>query len=116
MYKSSIKITSTRLSVNQSYVGESIEKKIERIVNNQEKITDGAPIIYTDRADGVLAAYNIRTDRFEVALDGITAMQKANLAKRDNNPNIKNDDKADLKIVGDKSIEGQADSKSQTSE
>ena len=31
--------------------------------------TDTAPIIYTAKEDGVLPAYNIRTDRFDVAMD-----------------------------------------------
>ena len=42
--------------------GESIENKVCRITENNEPITDGAPIIYTNREDGVLPAYNIRTD------------------------------------------------------
>jgi hypothetical protein len=41
--------------------GESIEDKVRRITENNEPITDGAPIIYTNREDGVLPAYNIRT-------------------------------------------------------
>ena len=47
--------------------GESIETKVQRITENNEPITDGAPIIYTNREDGVLAAYNIRTDRWDIA-------------------------------------------------
>ena len=43
--------------------GETLEQKIERIVDNGEPITDGAPEIYTERKQGVLSAYNIRTDR-----------------------------------------------------
>lgn len=41
--------------------GEPIEYKIERVMSNKEPITDGAPAIYTERADGVIAAYNIRS-------------------------------------------------------
>ena len=37
--------------------GESIENKVRRITENNEPITDGAPIIYTNRDDGVLPAY-----------------------------------------------------------
>ena len=36
--------------------GESIENKVQRITENNEPITDGAPIIYTNREDGVLPA------------------------------------------------------------
>ena len=39
--------------------GESIEIKVKRITENNEPIKDGAQIIYTNREDGVLPAYNI---------------------------------------------------------
>ena len=45
----------------ESYEGETIEQKVERIVNNNEPITDSAPQIFTERKDGVQAAYNVRT-------------------------------------------------------
>jgi hypothetical protein len=63
--------------------GEPIEFKIERIVNNGEPITDGAPNIYTERKEGVLSAYNIRTDRWEVAADAMNIVAKNIEAKRD---------------------------------
>ena len=62
--------------------GESIENKVRRITENNEPITDGAPIIYTNREDGVLPAYNIRTDRWEVAQAAMEINQKAISAKR----------------------------------
>lgn len=64
--------------------GESIESKVRRITENNEPITDGAPIIYTNREDGVLPAYNIRTDRWEVAQAAMEAVNQANLAKSKN--------------------------------
>ena len=57
--------------------GESIENKVRRITENNEPITDGAPIIYTNREDGVLPAYNIRTDRFDIALDAMSKIEKS---------------------------------------
>ena len=38
---------------------EYIEEKVRRITENKEPIKDGAPIIYTERKDGVNPAYNI---------------------------------------------------------
>ena len=55
----------------ECFEGEQIEEKVRRIVNNNEPITDGAPIIFTEKKDGVLPEYNIRTDRWDIALDGI---------------------------------------------
>lgn len=61
--------------------GESIEEKVKRIVENKEPITDGAPIIYTKREDGVLPGYNIRTDRWDVAQNAMDAIHKQQAAK-----------------------------------
>lgn len=82
MYK---KVIPTRTSIkrNESYLGERIEEKIERIVNNGEPISDGAPIIFTERKDGVQPEYDIRTDRFEVAVDAMDKVSKSRLAKRE---------------------------------
>lgn len=79
---------STSINLNQSVEGETIEQKIERIVQNKEPITDGAPLIYTDRKDGVEAGYNIKTDRFEIAVEAMDKVTKSNLAKRDNQPSM----------------------------
>lgn len=82
MYKKN-KITKTSLKVNTSYQGERIEEKINRIVNNKEPITDGAPLIYTDRKDGVQPEYDIRTDRWEIAVDAMDKVTKSHQAKRE---------------------------------
>ncbi len=63
--------------------GEPIELKIERIVSNKEPITDGAPSIFTERKDGVVSAYNIRTDRWEIAADAMSKVEGSVQAKRD---------------------------------
>jgi len=82
MYKKN-KIQKTSFNVNQSIEGETIEMKIERIVNNKEPITDGAPIIFSERKDGIIPAYDIRTDRFEIAIDAMDKVAGAYEAKRE---------------------------------
>ena len=62
----------------ESYEGESIEKKVAKLIENNEPITDGAPIIYTEKKDGVLPQYDIRTDKWEIAQ---SAMDLANASK-----------------------------------
>ena len=69
--------------------GETIETKVARITQNKEPITDSAPIIFTEKKDGVLPAYNIRTDRFDIALD---AMDKIGKSKAKNQTAPKPDD------------------------
>ena len=83
--------------------GESIENKVKRITENNEPITDGAPIIYTNRDDGVLPAYNIRTDRWDVAQAAMDAVNQANLAKSKNYGNIEQQEQNALesKEIGD---------------
>lgn len=71
------------IDCNETYEGESIEDKIERVVENNEPIEDGAPIIYTEKKDGVLPEYNIRTDRWEIAQDAMETVDKMNKAKRE---------------------------------
>ena len=76
--------SNSTLFINNSLEGESIEAKVCRIVNNGEPISDGAPLIYTERKDGVKEEYNIRTDRFDIALNAMDYVTASNRAKRDN--------------------------------
>lgn len=84
MYKKP-KYQNTSIQNNECYEGETIEAKIRRIVNNNEPISDGAPLVYTDRAEGIQAAYDIRTDRFEIAVDAMDKVTASRLAKREMN-------------------------------
>lgn len=72
----------TGFDVNESIEGESIEQKMERVIENNEPITDSAPIIYTEREHGVLPEYDIRTDRFEIAIDAMDKVSATHYAKR----------------------------------
>ena len=78
------KVKKTTLKKYEVLEGETIEMKVRRIVHNKEPITDGAPIVFTDRKDGVLPLYDIRTDRFELAVDATDTMTKSHLANREN--------------------------------
>lgn len=62
--------------------GESIENKVRRIIENNEPITDGAPIIYTNRDDGVIPAYNIRTDKWDIAQAAMEAIHTNKTEKK----------------------------------
>ena len=90
--------------------GEPIELKIERIVSNKEPISDGAPAIYTERKEGVKAAYNIRTDRWEIAAEAMDVVSKTTQAKRDHKAKLKEEKEADKKEKG-KVVELKADKK-----
>ena len=60
-----------------TYEAEPREVKLRKIINGEtSNMEDGVfPTIYTEKKDGVQPEYDIRTDRFEVAID---AMDKIN--------------------------------------
>lgn len=71
----------TGYSINQTYEAEGLEMKIRRMMEGKEGIEDAVPLVYTDKKDGVLPAYDIRTDRFEIALNAMDKMRQAEVAK-----------------------------------
>ena len=68
------------------YEGESIETKCRRIVEEKTPITDGAPIIYTPKEQGVLPAYDIRTDKWDMAILAMDAVNKQKIAQSKETP------------------------------
>lgn len=104
MYKYK-KASPTDLTVNKSYKGERLEQKINRIVNNNEPIEDSSPLIYTERKEGVLPAYDIRTDRWDVAIDAMDKVDKAHQAKRMENLKSK-EEEIKPKETGGQSTQG----------
>lgn len=95
-------IQKTKFNINNSVEGETIEQKVERFMNNKEPITDGAPIIYQPRNEGVRPEFDIRTDRFEIALDATDNISRSKLAKR---VNFYEESKADSKTDKDSKAE-----------
>ena len=85
MYKTN-KATKTTIELNESVEGERIETKIERFIYNNEPIEDAAPLIYTEKAAGVQAGYNIRTDRWEVAAEAMDVVHRSKTAKAAEKP------------------------------
>ena len=55
--------------------GETLIKKIQRILDENEPLTDGAPTIYTPKQEGVRDDCNIRTDKWALAMN---AMDRVN--------------------------------------
>lgn len=55
--------------------GETIIKKCQRILDEGEPLTDGAPTIYTPKQAGVKPECNVRTDKWDIAME---AMDRVN--------------------------------------
>lgn len=75
-------MTKTSIECYNVADGETIEQKIERITIGKEPITDGAPMLYSERSDGVLEETDIRTDRFDIAVDATDKISKGYITKR----------------------------------
>lgn len=70
-----------KLAINQTYEAEPLEIKLRRILETKEPIEAVSPTIYTNKKDGVLPAYDIRTDRFDVAMEAIGKIRTAEAAQ-----------------------------------
>ena len=62
-----------------TYQAEPREVKLRKIISGESSsMEDGVfPTIYTEKKDGVLPEYDIRTDRFEIAIDAIDKINKS---------------------------------------
>ena len=62
-----------------TYEAEPREVKLRKIINGEaSNMEDGVfPTIYTEKRDGVQPEYDIRTDRFEVAIDAIDKINQS---------------------------------------
>ncbi|AXH75299.1 MAG: hypothetical protein [Microviridae sp.] len=69
--------------IGKTIEGETIEDKVNRLINDKEPIKDGAPLIFTERSQGVGAGYNIRTDRWEIAVEAMDRVIKMKNAKKE---------------------------------
>lgn len=64
---------------NLTYQAEPREVKLRKIISGEaSNMEDGVfPTIYTEKKDGVQPEYDIRTDRFEVAIDAIDKINQS---------------------------------------
>ena len=52
----------------ESYEGQSIEDRCKRMVETGEPIKDTTPLIFTPKEKGVMPQYDVRADKWEIAL------------------------------------------------
>lgn len=84
-------------------VGENIITKVRRILDENEPLTDGAPLIYTPKEDGVRPEYDIRTDKWQIAInamDRVNAYKLSDYTKNGRNPEMKEEGKESEKATG----------------
>lgn len=70
-----IRVNNFEGMIEMTEKGETLIKKIQRILDENEPLTDGAPMIYTPKQAGVREDCNVRTDKWALAMD---AMDRVN--------------------------------------
>lgn len=73
-----IRVNNFKGMIKETEKGETLIKKIQRILDENEPLTDGAPMIYTPKQAGVRDDCNIRTDKWALAMN---AMDRVNSYK-----------------------------------
>lgn len=79
MYKP-IRPIETTIVINDSTIGQTIESFVERLMNNSEELNETLERNYTERKDGVIPEFNIRTDRFELAVEATDKITASKIA------------------------------------
>lgn len=85
--------------------GENIITKVRRILDENEPLTDGAPLIYTPKEDGVKPEFDIRTDKWQIAInamDKVNAYKLSDYTKNGRNPDMKEELKEGEEATGKK--------------
>lgn len=81
----------TLIKHNTGYEAEPLMFKMRKVMESKEPIEAVSPMIYTNKKDGVLPGYDIRTDRFEIAREAMGKVRRAeaeSIAKRQETPKI----------------------------
>lgn len=78
-------IYKTIISKNDTYEAQPLVKKLQAKVagasSQGTEIDESIPIVYTDRAAGVIPSTDIRSDRFEIAREAMEKIRKAEVQK-----------------------------------
>lgn len=77
------RFTKTIMEVEKDeWNGESIEEKVKRATSTNQPIEAVAPMIYTERKEGVKKEYDIRADKWEIAQEAMTRVSESHREKR----------------------------------
>ena len=87
--------------------GETLIKKCQRILDEGEPLTDGAPMIYTPKQAGVKPECNVRTDKWDKAMNAmdrvnnykLTEYLKEGTTEAPNKPDGQKDAETDEAII-----------------
>lgn len=77
------KPTKSSITHNKSYQGDTIEVKIRRLLANKEDASQEVKTMYTERKEGVVPSTDIRTDKWDLAIEATDYASRMNTAKRE---------------------------------
>lgn len=83
------------MDINKSYQGESIEMQMRKVSESGEPIESTSPEIFTKRDSGVEPQYDIRTDKWDIAMEAMDKVTKTQIAKREGDMKQNEDGKAE---------------------
>ena len=72
----------TQITVVLDQKGESIEEMLRRVRDSKEPIQANAKMLYFDRKDGVMPFCDIRSDRFDYAMQATDKLHATAFAQR----------------------------------
>lgn len=77
----------TSIHCNDSYEGESIEQKMRRVRMQNAPIEETGQGIWPEGTE-VLPLHDVRTDRFDLALDAANNTERVNMARSESAPEM----------------------------
>lgn len=75
------KFRGTSIQTNECYTGEPLYKQLRIATKTKNPIKMDAPIIYTDKKEGVKPQYDIRSDKWEIAQNAMDYVNATAIAK-----------------------------------
>ena len=83
-----IRTNSFEGTIEEAEIGENILTKVRRILDEGEPIEDGAPLIYTEKKEGVLPQYDPRTQKWDIAMNAMSRVNAYKISEymKDNKP------------------------------
>lgn len=93
--------------IEKAEIGENILTTVRRILDEGEPISDGAPLIYTEKKDGVLPQYDPRTSKWDVAMEAMSRVNAYKVSEymKDGKPTELVEDTKNVKTETDNSVE-----------
>lgn len=91
MTKCNINQDIRNLKTTKSFVGQSLEEKVNKVISSGAPVEAVSPMVYTERKDGVRPEMNIRTDKWAIAQDAMSTIAKGIRGKREQRMSAKED-------------------------